>query len=134
MGLGLGLGVGDEGGVGVMTLPRIRVPTPGSNLSLVSLVLLISSLREMRTMVKSAPGCWLSTRHIYLEIYVGGRFDCLDNERPYPSDSSGRGSTVPQNASRFPLLGRIWQSSRPVNLDNFLCFSILEHPTQDRLA
>ena len=57
MGLSHGLGlVGDEGGVVVITLPRIRVPTPGSNLSLVSLVLLISSLREMRDLVKSAPG------------------------------------------------------------------------------
>ena len=68
---GLSLGLRDEGGVGVMTLPRSRVPTPGSNLSLVSLGLLISSLREMQTMVKSAPGCWFINSSQYLRFTKG---------------------------------------------------------------
>ena len=57
--------------MGVMTLLRIRVPTPGSNLSLVSLVLLVSSLREMQTMVKSAPGCWFTDSSQYLRFTWG---------------------------------------------------------------
>ena len=49
--------LGEEGGVGVITLPRLTAPTPGSNVPLVSLGSSWSSFRDVQTVMESAPRC-----------------------------------------------------------------------------